>query len=214
MISTRVNWSDLPLLLGRGVLAGVAGRLVGGQGRGVCSFCVMRLRCCVAPARSRGWAGRTGRSWPRWPGCCPDRCGCAGWLPRVRCCVGISGWSPVSGPSPGHIRYRNRRSHQERTPCPQWTGYRRRQQGNVICRCGARRLRPPNCGGEICRSAASVDPIWRGRASIGSGSVEPASVPSGLTYGFGVSASWIGCRRHPWMVAGGGVRPLTAWRVS
>jgi hypothetical protein len=35
------------------------------------SFCATRSRCSSVRSRPRGCSGLTGRSWPRWPGCCP-----------------------------------------------------------------------------------------------------------------------------------------------
>jgi hypothetical protein len=47
---------------------------------------VLRHELAVLPARSpgQGSTGPTGRSWPRWPGCCPPGCATIAWSRRVR----------------------------------------------------------------------------------------------------------------------------------
>ena len=91
---------------------------------------VMVLRRQVArPGRT----GPIGRSWQRWPGCCPPRCAGAAWLRRGRCWPGTAAWSPVNG----HTRTGRAARRSARRSATWCCGWRRRTRHGDTAGCTA-----------------------------------------------------------------------------
>lgn len=98
--------------------AGVAGPLVGVQGRRTPGAAITKSPCCAEPTPSRAWTGQIARSSPPWYRGCRGFCGGITWSHRARSCAGSGGWSPGNGPIPtiSAVHPRRRGGRADRAP--------------------------------------------------------------------------------------------------